>query len=104
MSKGVGVMTLAELISALENLEDDLTIYIAADSEWNASSLAIVRPESEDGGLPPDASGMEYFLEVYLAKQVLDVWQNWREGRSPTLQEKCEAIIYYAKNDAYLPG
>jgi hypothetical protein len=97
-------MTLAELISDLENLDDDLTVYIAADSEWNASSVAVVCLEPEDGSLPPDASGMEYFLEVYLAKQVLDIWQKWREGRPPTLQKKCEAIIYYAKNDAYLPG
>jgi hypothetical protein len=47
---------------------------------------------------------MLYLLEVSLAREVLEVWTAWRDGRRPTISEACEAIIYYASNDAYLPA
>ena len=46
---------------------------------------------------------MRYLLEVFLAKEVVEVWSKWRNGRNPTALDKCAAVIYYAENDAYLP-
>ena len=47
---------------------------------------------------------MSYLLEVSLAKEVVQVWSEWRDGRRPTAIDKCEAVIYYAEHDAYLPA
>lgn len=60
--------------------------------------------EPESGGVPNEAAGMEYLLEVFLAQEVAEVWRRWRPGREPTEDELCQAVIYYAENDAYLPG
>lgn len=49
------------------------------------------------------AKGMPYLLEVFLAKEVLGVWSQWRNGCIPSSDERCEAVIHYAKNDAYKP-
>jgi hypothetical protein len=36
-------------------------------------------------------------------KEVLQVWTRWRDGRTPTDDEACEAVVHYAEHDAYLP-
>jgi hypothetical protein len=102
-AKGKLDMILAELLDDLDTLGDDLTIYAEADPDWDASSLAIASQEPENGSLPAVAAGMKYFLEVAIAKDVLQVWREWRDGQEPTMQEKCEAVIYYALNDSYMP-
>jgi hypothetical protein len=96
-------MTLAELLEELPNLDDELTIYTSADADWSCNSPVVAIYEPSDGTLPPEATAMQYLLEVGIAKVVLKVWSQWRGGREPSPQEKCEAVIYYAKNDAYLP-
>jgi hypothetical protein len=93
---------LAELVADLPRLDDALTIYSARDREWAADSEAIAIQAPEDGSLPAEAVGFVYLLEVDQAKEVLEVWSEWRGGRTPTLAECVEAIVYYAVNDAYL--
>jgi hypothetical protein len=66
-------------------------------------SRAVVARDSHDGSEPLGTAGFNYFLEVYLAKEVIDVWRNWRGGREPNLAQMCEALIFYASRDAYLP-
>lgn len=96
-------MTLADLVEQLDRLGDDLTIYAEKSPDWSPKSLAVVCVELEDDGLPHEAQGMDYLLEVFLAKDVVETWSSWREGRQPTVTDKCEAVIYYAEHDAYLP-
>jgi len=93
-------MKLREALRQLGEFPDDQTIYIEAGSGWGATSEVVVAEESDDGG-PPE--GFDYFLEVHLAREVLRVWQEWRGGREPTPDELCDAVIYYARNDAYQP-
>ena len=97
-------MTLIELIDQLDSIDDDLAIYAVKNPDWSADSLAVVCPEPEDGSVPDEARGMSYLLEVFLAKEVIEDWGEGRGGRGATAQDQCEAIIYYAENDAYLPG
>jgi hypothetical protein len=97
-------MNLAELIARLDDVDDKGTIYIQSEPEWSTTSMVTVCAEPADGGLPSEAAGMEYFLEVLLAKEILDVWEGRRKGEIPTLKEKCEAVIFYATNDTYLSG
>jgi hypothetical protein len=62
-----------------------------------------VATEGEDGSPPPSAEGLRYFLEVSIAKDAIRVWQQWRDGAVPSLDEKVAAVVYYAVNDAFLP-
>jgi hypothetical protein len=96
--------TLANVVSQLDQMDDGDTIYAAKDPHWRATSHAVVALDSYDGSEPPGTSGFSYFLEVYLAKEIIDVWRNWRGGREPTLAQMCEALIFYATHDAYLPA
>ncbi len=42
---------------------------------------------------------MQYFLEVFVARDILEGWAVNQE-REPTLQEKCARLILYAITDA----
>jgi hypothetical protein len=53
------------------------------------------------GGEAP--GGWTYVLELWVAREVLEVWSAWRGGRVPSLAEACAAVVYYVENDAYLP-
>jgi hypothetical protein len=97
-------MTLADLLERLDSLDDNLTIYAERNPNWSATSAAVACLEPGSGGLPDAATGMSYLLEVFLAKEVLQDWGKGRGGRGATAQDKCNAVIYYAENDAYLPG
>ena len=70
--------TLADVASQLDELDDDDTIYAAHDPEWTATSRSVVARAPDDGSVPLVADGLGYFLEVYLAKEVIDVWREWR--------------------------
>ena len=91
-------MTLLETIDQLERLDDGLTICAAKTPEWTAVSNALLSASD----VPAAELPLPYFLEVSVAKKVLSAWSFVRKGRVPTLSEKCEALIYYAENDAYL--
>ena len=85
-------VTLGDVVNGLDGLDDDHTIY--ADGPV-ASARAVVAGEPEDGAWPPEATGLHYFLEVDIAKQAVRVWSEWREGITPTLEDKLAAVIYY---------
>ena len=91
-------MKLSEIVAALDNADDDWTIFADRSSALSPESRAAVAVA--DAGAP---QGLVYLLEVYLAKEAVEVWSKWRDGRQPLLAEKCEAIIWYAEHDAYLP-
>ncbi len=91
-------MTLEEIINDLGNLDDSLTICASKTSIWTSSSEAKLYPARQ----VPFGSDLPYFLEVSVAKDVLRAWSHVRGGQLPDIAQKCEAIIYYAENDAYL--
>jgi hypothetical protein len=96
-------MTLGELLEQLDSLEDEAVIYAATEPKLDCFSAAVALLGDSDSRPLEDINGMKYLLEVNIAKEVLDVWKSWRQGRTPTRTEKCEAVIYYALKDAYLP-
>jgi hypothetical protein len=51
-----------------------------------------------------DGVQLEYLLEVFIAKEILEVWREWHNGQTPSEPQMCDAIIYYAMHDAYLPS
>lgn len=94
---------LIEILDDIDDLDDELTIYASDKPHWSETSLAVACREPEDGSLPAEAEGLKYLLEVRLAKDVIRVWRAWRNNAQPIPKEKCEAVIYYATNDSYLP-
>ena len=73
-----------------------MTIY--ALEPWSCDSEAVVAKEPTDGGLPEIAAaqGMRYFLEVSVAKELLE----GSERRHPFARVNCDRLIGYAKYDA----
>lgn len=91
-------MTLEHIIERLEEWGNHFTIYAVRSPDWNRASEAVLLPDDED----PKEKRFCYFLEVDIAKNVLRGWSYVRDGQVPDLAQRCEAIIYYAENDAYL--
>lgn len=86
-----------EAIQSLDSLDVDSTIY--AVEPWTASSNALVAKEPKERGLPVAVQerGMKYFLEVFIAREVLE---DWVTDTVPTVAEKCDRLMQYAITDA----
>ena len=93
-------MTLREVIVRLGEFEDEQTIYAESATP---TARAAVATEPEDGAPPTAAAGLPYLLEIAAAREAIEVWKAWRPGQAPSLDDKLEAVIYYAENDAWLP-
>ena len=95
-------MRLRELATRLDDLADDLTIYIEQNAHRSGTSEVVVARERDtDPDWRPD--GFQYFLEVDLAKEVVRVWSAWRGGQRPSSGQAAEALLHYAVHDAYQP-
>lgn len=93
------MMLLIDAVRDMDSLDDEWTIYAA--EPWTASSNAIVAPEPEAGGLPPEAQtlGLKYFLEVFVAREFLEGWKS-NMASAPPLELQCARLIQYATTDA----
>jgi len=90
-------MNLGTILDQVSTLQDDLCIF--AKKPWVPESHAIAVPLGADFKTPNEISdqGMDYFLEVNVAKEVLEVFGD----RAPTKEERHRLLIFYAENDAY---
>jgi len=90
-------MTIADVVRSLNSLNSESTIYAA--EPWMGESEAIVAFGPDSGRLPAEAvrASFTYFLEVFIAREVLE---DWVRKTLPTLEEKCARLIQYAINDA----
>jgi hypothetical protein len=95
----MGTSKLIDVVARLESYDPDLTIY--AGKPWAWDSEAVVAREPDQGGLPQEAGfrGADYFIEVFIAKELLDGWIA-SEARPTSAREQCERLIQYAVNDA----
>ena len=59
--------------------------------------------EAVDRSSPSSAVGLRYLLDVRLAREAIEVWQAWRPGQTPSLEDKLQALTFYAEHDAWLP-
>jgi hypothetical protein len=95
-------MKLREVIDNLEQFDDDLVVFVSTESVWNPDSEAVLIPSPNLAERTGQLPRFSYFLEVEIAKDVLDVWRKWRNNREPTGEERLEAVLFYAENDTYL--
>lgn len=93
------MMKLIEVIEKLDSFAEEDTIYVA--EPWSGESQAVVDTEPPSGGLSENAQklGLKYFLEVFLARELLEGWVANLQAE-PSLREKCERLIQYAVTDA----
>ena len=90
-------MNLHDVISKLNEFSEET--FICARRPWTPASEAKLVPFPEDLRIPESikAEGLEYFLEVSTAREVLEGFLD----RSPSPAQITDFIIYYAEYDAY---
>jgi len=93
------IMKLIDVIRELDSLHAESTIYAAMP--WSETSPAMVATEPAQRGLPAEADrlGLNYFLEVSIARDVLDGWMS-NLDQKPSLPDQCARIVKYANSDA----
>ena len=91
-------MKMMELTQKLYELDSEKTIY--AKKPWLPETEVEIRNEPETGLVPKDLenAGFEYFLEVFIAQEVIPNLSHVEP--SFTLEQWCEKLINYAENDA----
>jgi uncharacterized RDD family membrane protein YckC len=95
------ILTLSELLEKLDDFDDNSIIYAEKNPEWSANSRAFVYLPSDDGEVIDAPKDLSYFLEVDIAKEVIEFWKE-NCGHKPSTEDKCRAVIYYAENDDYI--
>jgi hypothetical protein len=97
------IIKLLEVVERLAELDDEDTIY--ACEPWTEDSDAMVAPEDPESsapfGIPLEAAdaGMNYFLEVLIAREVVEDWVA-SLGEKPNSTAICRRLITYAIDDA----
>jgi hypothetical protein len=105
------VMTLQEVIERLEHFDGQTTIFaqkVSGDYLPTSPAKVLWLSDEELEMKTSDVAarrcpGMTYVLEVHIAKEAIDVWSQWRGGRTPTAYQALHAVLHYSKYDAYLP-
>lgn len=90
-------MKLSEVIAKLESLDNQQCI--VAKRPWSAEAEADLVKLTKDYRIPAAtlSAGYEYFLEVSVALE--DVLSGL--GPRLTSEQRVEAVVFYAENDAY---
>jgi hypothetical protein len=89
-------MTLAEILARLDELDGDLTIYTAISPYARADTDACVARRPSDGTDPEGVTAMGEFLDVAVAREVVEGWKRARPGRSPTMTQVVNAAVHFA--------
>jgi hypothetical protein len=100
---------LIDIIDRLAEVDDSdrfavPEIFAVGGPDASPSAKARVCSGDEGGSLVcPEDSELSYVLSVPQAKETIEVWSEWRGGRQPTREEKFAAVMFYSRNDAWLP-
>lgn len=87
-------MRLIELIEGSSTwIDDDTTIYVARP--WSCDADAMLVSPAPDTTEPLEMGGkfFDYFLETFIARDVV-------EALAGTAEKRCQRLIDYAENDA----
>lgn len=102
-------MNLRETIENIDTLPEEATVFAERiNGEYRSDSeVALVEMTDEELKRPvkeiadEKAPGKEYFLEVFIIREVLEGWQSNHQGEYPPIGPALESVIYYSENDAY---
>jgi len=92
-------MTPLEAIRDIHRFNEVDTIYAARP--WTLDSTVIVTPKPDEGGPPAQvtAMGLDPFLQVFEARDLLDGWAR-EVGGEPEVCAKVARLIGYAEANA----
>jgi hypothetical protein len=90
-------MILSEMVRKIDLLGDNLAVCVRRP--WEAAAETRVVELDSSLRVPQTIldEGFEYFLEVHVIKEVLQVLR----GRNVSVEDKTALLIHYAQNDAY---
>ena len=102
-------MRLRDAIANLDSLPDAATLFAKRiDGHFRAEASALLHELTEDEirlpigeGAAKVAPGLDYFLEVDVARKVVEGLKANHSNVAPSLELLLECLIYYAENDAY---
>jgi hypothetical protein len=100
---------LIDVIDRLDEVDDSdryepSCIFAEGGPDALPTARAVVCPGDEEGSFVCSQDpALSYILMVRQAKECVEVWSEWRGGRRPTPQDKFAAVMYYSRNDAWLP-
>jgi hypothetical protein len=90
-------MKLIEAVQQLATLDGDLTIY--ARVPWTPTTDVQLAVEGSEEEKKTKTEGLRYFLEVFIAQELLEDWKPTQK-KPPTDEQSCARLIEYATNDA----
>ena len=102
-------MNLKQAIKIIDELAEEATLFAERlDGEFHPDSEVVLVKIDENELKRPvkeiaheKAPGKEYFLEVFIIKEILEGWSGNHSGETPSITAALESVIYYAENDAY---
>lgn len=99
------IATIRDLVQRLKDLDEgdrfEVGPTLFAQRPWQPDSQAVVL--REDCLESRQRPGLYVLLDVSIAREMLEVWSAWRDGRVPDADEAAAAVIHYAESDAYQP-
>lgn len=102
-------MTLHEIIQSIDAQSEEATIFAERiNGKFQPESRTVIIELTDDELAKPvtevaasRAPGTDYFLEVFVAKEAMEGWQEYSQGVVITPKEMTDVVIYYAENDAW---
>lgn len=95
--------TLRDIVAQLGSLTDEDFICVEGRPNWTADAKAYVVRVPKFTDLSTMEPLTEYFLEAFIAREVLQNWSVLRGTTITSIDEQCEVLIYYALHDGYPP-
>jgi|SRR5579883_591200 len=99
------IVKLIQLVERLDELDEEEIIFAREPWTEDSDAIVVLDPDSDAEPvpyqIPPEAAaaGMTYFLEVFIAREVVEGWTASLDEK-PTLAATCRRVIEYAINDA----
>jgi len=101
--KVIASSTLQNIIRNISDFEDKMVLFVGKEVTWSSLSKSHVYSFEGEEQISVAVDDFLYFLEIYLVKEVIDVWKSWTADKQHGLAELIEAVIFYAENDSYKP-
>ena len=101
-------MTIRDVIENIDDLPDAATVFAERiDGGYRAESeVMLLQMTDEELDRPVKeiaknrTPGKEYFLEIFVIREVLEGWLSNCAGYLPSVDEAMERVIHYAEHDA----
>jgi hypothetical protein len=109
LSVGGERMKLREVIESIELFPEESTIFAERiGGQFLPESDAELYVLNDEESMKPikevaavKAPGKEYFLEIFVVKEAIDGWKDYRSGNEVSVGELTGIVIFYAENDAW---